>query len=241
MAGASLFGSRIVKSRTTWVTGAVLLFTVLLIVLRLVVSAYRERAAVEAIRAAGGRVELVYRGSHNRVQTAIAGLLPTMWRIGIFDHATIVSDQSSIRDARKAAIFAQHLPYLPELAHLQLRGPPIDDRHCSALQNSYSLWSLGLDDTSITDAGIESIGRLKHLRSLSLTGARISDRALEVLARLPAIESLSLDDTDITDAGLEKLSQLKSLRQLSISQTDTSDAAIDRLHDAIPGVQITDD
>ncbi len=70
-----------------------------------------------------------------------------------------------------------------------------------------------------TDAGLEHLERLVHLRELSLDSAQITDAGLEHLKSLSALRKLDLNGTKVTDAGLKALSGLNWLSELGLNET----------------------
>lgn len=122
-----------------------------------------------------------------------------------------------------------------------------EDRHLPPLRALSNLTSLMLEDTQVTDYGMEIIGQWKRLRLLAvytdkqsrritdrglaaisglteledlcLRGMHITDAASHYLRCFPHLEQLDLSATEITDAALADISQLKKLRELSLSDT----------------------
>jgi len=102
----------------------------------------------------------------------------------------------------------------PGLDHLQpdrlnvlcLRRTPIDDplleRHVARMSN---LTTLNLDGTPVTDAGMQTIGKLEKLQGLTLIGTKITDAGLEKLKSLSNLTELLLQGTGVTAAGVAKL------------------------------------
>ena len=75
---------------------------------------------------------------------------------------------------------------------------------------------LSLNNSGVTDKGMEHLKELRSLRALELSGELfIGNAGLAVLKDLPALEYLDLD-TGATDAGFKDLGQLASLRWLRI-------------------------
>jgi hypothetical protein len=80
----------------------------------------------------------------------------------------------------------------------------------------YSLY----DESRIaTDADLEYIGDLTHLKHLILHYTSITDKTLERLHGLANLEELTLDNTKITDDGLKTLRDLPRLRCISLDDT----------------------
>jgi hypothetical protein len=78
----------------------------------------------------------------------------------------------------------------------------------------------------LSDDGARHLARLPRLRHLNLMGCGITDRGLEVLKTLPALETLVLTWTSITDAGAAYLSACEHLRKVDLSGTASGDGAI---------------
>jgi hypothetical protein len=65
---------------------------------------------------------------------------------------------------------------------------------------------LGLIDTGITDAGLQTVGQILTLKELKLSGIgfqmNISDKGLRYLSGLKQLEKLSVRKTDVTKQGI---------------------------------------
>ena len=141
---------------------------------------------------------------------------------------------------------------LPKLNNLQMGARGITEAGLARLAESKSLGCLGLADTSIadlrplsprlhaistlwmenshlTDAGIELLSREIRLTDLTISGSRVTDAGLDHLASLTSLWRLRLDRSAITDAGLARLKSLKSLETLSLTETMLTDSAVETL------------
>ena len=78
------------------------------------------------------------------------------------------------------------------------------------------LRSLRLDDTRITDTGVENICTLRGLESLSLGGTNITDVSLQAIARIPSLTYLDLRDAKVTSGAVAALTCQRE--HLEISQ-----------------------
>lgn len=94
------------------------------------------------------------------------------------------------------------LPSLAQLQRLWLDDTRITDKGLQHLEHCRSLTHLWLDGTSVTDEGLAHIGKLTQLKSLSLQRTGVTDSGLAQLAPLRQIESLRLDGTSCTFAGV---------------------------------------
>lgn len=89
---------------------------------------------------------------------------------------------------------------------------------------------------SISDAGVEHLRSLNHLKFVTLKSARLSDTSLSYFSGLNRLRILSIgtasgeSDFEITDAGLEHLRELTDLTTLSINQASSfTDAGLQNL------------
>ena len=123
-------------------------------------------------------------------------------------------------------------------------------RHAArrAAQRSASLYLLRAID--LTDAGVDGLLKLTHLRKLTIIDDdQLTDRALATIGRLSQLELLRLDiPRDATDKGLAELANLKNLTDLRLCfRGDIHDylgdhitrAGIESLRRAMPHCQIT--
>jgi hypothetical protein len=82
-----------------------------------------------------------------------------------------------------------------------------------------------------TNAALQHVKRLTHLRELRLDGIQIADDGLKYLQGMSSLERLDLPGTGITDQGLGYLSKLKNLRALSIKGNRITDAGLTHLQE----------
>ncbi len=99
------------------------------------------------------------------------------------------------------------------MVHLQQRGVHDDD--LLVLEDLPAIERLYLPgNPKITDAGLDHLRGLKHLRRLSLWGTGITDQGLAKLSHLKELEALDIKDTQVTQTGLARLAQLPKLTEL---------------------------
>ena len=84
---------------------------------------------------------------------------------------------------------------------------------------------LGLSNTRVTDAGMDTLSRMQRLRELYLNGTPVTDAGLEKLRGLP-LEMLYLSDTKVTDAGLATLGTMSRLDSIYLDTTEIGDAGL---------------
>jgi len=99
------------------------------------------------------------------------------------------------------------------------------------------LW-LDLGGTEVTDAGLESIGRLPHVVRLDLSRTAVTDEGVAHLTGLAYLESLNLYGTRVGDEGIEHLESLPRLRSLYVWQTATTPAGVERLSVVLPDLEV---
>lgn len=83
--------------------------------------------------------------------------------------------------------------------------------------------------SKVTDAQLETIAKIKHMRALSLFGTGISDRGLKHLRGLDELEWIDLDCVQISDAGIDFVSSNPNLSAISLFATTVSDKAVAKL------------
>lgn len=117
----------------------------------------------------------------------------------------------------------------------------------------WSVSSIALRYSGVTDAQLKRIGEFKNLRSLSLEGNPVTDETLALISNVQRLEQVDLSDTNIgdgglihlvdavnlnhlclrgtfiTDRGLSNLGNLRSLGYVDLSDTDVSDAGLEKL------------
>ncbi len=141
---------------------------------------------------------------------------------------------------------------LPKLYNFMIGGRGITEAGLARIAESKSLACLRLADTSIadlrplsprlhaistlwmenshlTDAGIEPLSREIRLTDLTIAGSRMTDAGLNHLASLTSLSRLRLDRSAITDAGLARLKSLKLLETLSLTETKLTDSSVETL------------
>ena len=74
---------------------------------------------------------------------------------------------------------------------------------------------IDLEDTKVTDAGLECLMGLSNLDWLNLSGTAVTDGGLKHLEGLSKLTSLDLEGISVTDAGIEHLKGLDNLQSLS--------------------------
>ena len=85
---------------------------------------------------------------------------------------------------------------------------------------------------------VPHLRRLSKITGLHLQNTRITDRGLEPLMGMSNIVSLNLEGTAISDRGLDTLETIRSLRHLILTGTRVSDDGILALKQALPKLHV---
>lgn len=78
--------------------------------------------------------------------------------------------------------------------------------------------------TSVTDAGLATLGKFSHLRALHLDGTDITGSGLANLTQLTQLNYLNLSGTKVTQASIAPLTAMKNLRHLYLYDTPAQPA-----------------
>ena len=120
-------------------------------------------------------------------------------------------------------VSAQGLQKLEAMPNVEIVAINFDagatDQALKVLDGSQKIRALTLrrsEESSITDAGLEIIGRVANLERLDLGYIPITDKGIKHLLKLKKLKVLSLSGTRITNTTLEDLDQLQSLTRLHI-------------------------
>jgi len=123
------------------------------------------------------------------------------------------------------------------LAHFQSLG----GCHCERqLADGRELILIQLRDSTIRD---EDLAMLEHLANqvdlVGLENMSVTDAGLTHLCRLPKLDNIDLANTEITDAGLDILSSIKTLECLCVENTSVTRSGVERFEAAVPGCYVT--
>ena len=116
---------------------------------------------------------------------------------------------------------------LPQLTWLDLYGAKITDRGLIPLLNCFSLATLRLRGTSVTSEGLATISQLSKLTDLELSVLPITSQSLTQLQKLRSLRHLSLSAClQLTDECGAVLAQMPALETLDLSGTPIGDRAV---------------
>jgi hypothetical protein len=129
------------------------------------------------------------------------------------------------------------------LVHLDLSGcDGLTDAKVKQIAAFKQLTSLGLANTTVTNAGLAELPSLERLETLNLHHCfNLTGRGLKELARCPRLQNLYLCGcTRLSDADIRELGGLKHLRQLDLRLCERlSQKAIDDLQSKLPECKIS--
>lgn len=103
---------------------------------------------------------------------------------------------------------------------------PVTDAGLDCLKGLPHLRSLNLNHTSVTDAGLEHLKGLTNLQVLDLFDTAVTGVGLK---HRTSLHHLDLGLTKVTDAGLESLKPLTQLQFLNLDGTQVTDSGLEHL------------
>jgi len=124
-----------------------------------------------------------------------------------------------------------HLARAARLANLDLRNPGISDAALESIGKIQTLENLSLDGDAestdlITNKGMAHLARLGRLSMLSVMGRRIDDAGGVEFSKLKNLSYLSLEFTSILGPGLAPLCSLKKLRRFTANDSLLEDTGL---------------
>lgn len=122
-----------------------------------------------------------------------------------------------------------YLTRFDRLRTLQLSGTAITDAGLDSVGKLTSLEQLYLDQTEVTDAGIAKLAGLEQLDLLILEGTRVTGGCLDTLKKLPALRTISLSRCKVNDKQVETCRGMNELEVLNLSYTQVTGATFDTL------------
>ncbi len=130
--------------------------------------------------------------------------------------------------------------FFSDVLQAWLNDTDITDNGLEQIKSFTHLQLLSLQRTPITDAGLKHIKGLMRLQSLYLDNTRVTDAGLENVQDLTQLQDLQLEFTLITGSGLDHLRGLSQLRLLDIRYTNVSHADARKLQRALPNCRIAE-
>ena len=124
------------------------------------------------------------------------------------------------------------------VTQVMLNNSGISDVGLEHLTGLTQLQTLSLQDTKVSDAGLEHLKGLTQLQELGLEATKVSDSGLEHLKGLTQLQRLDVGYTKVSDAGLDYLKGLTQLQVLWLHGTNVSDKGVKKLQQALPNCHI---
>jgi hypothetical protein len=141
-------------------------------------------------------------------------------------------------DSRITAEGLKHLASLPNLEHLRLRGPGVDDAALAEIAKLTGLRFLNVPRASFSDAGIAHLAGHPRLELLRFGSPQVTDAGLQALREMPALTQLHLIGLSLSDAALAELARIDQLQSLYVDDIAFSDAAWEALFAARPRLHV---
>jgi hypothetical protein len=196
--------------------------------------ARRQREAIAAIEAAGGRVLYDYEIDASRHRIPNAQPKGPAWLRRLLGD-DFLSEVAYVCINHKAGL--EHLKGLPQVREAHLDCDWLTDGYLECLKGLTRLEELSLRSSKVTDAGLEHLEGLTSLKVLDLDDTSITDAGLEHIKALTQLESVSLGRR-ITDDGLDRLKQLSKLRYIFLSNSEVTFQGERMLREARPDCYI---
>ena len=185
------------------------------------ITADPNRRFAEKVLELGGIV-VTYQGSE---VVRDANQLPDEFRFQTIDF----SNNPKVTDDQLASL--HDLQPLLNAYDVGLQGTPITNSGIAHL-SGFSVNTLTLSYTAISDDGVAHLARLGEVSNLSLDRTKVTDVGLEAIASselLIGMQGLGLRGTTITDAGLRHVGRLSKLKTLSIGGTKITDEGLSHI------------
>jgi hypothetical protein len=208
--------------------------------------AHRQRAAVAAIRSAGGTV---YYPRDREIQSAVMdpaemarGSLRPAVRDWVESHLGVdFVDRPTHFNINVNFLLGKFdfeseptdatLSYLRGLEpkNLALKSTEFTDAGLTRLCNIRSLEDFRLHAPKVTDDGLHWLKDAHELKRLNLATTGVTNATPAAIAEDRGLTDLCLAETNISDIGLQYLSELKNLRSLYLADTRISGAGLRHL------------
>lgn len=131
----------------------------------------------------------------------------------------------------------KHIPGIPlhvQQVRFRLYDHVTDDHLVRMVTGIKSIGQLDLDETDITNAGIEELVKLDYITELRLKGCRtITNDAMPIICNIKGLELLHLIGTSITTEGFGNIGKLTSLKKLLI-RADREDPLLEEIYVNLP-------
>ena len=184
-----------------------------------------QREAVAAIVRVGGSVVYDYQWPDYDAKPPGPAWLRGLIGRDYFDTVVFVNADTPKADD---AVVAQ-IGRLDRLRALGLQGSTVTDAGLAGLSGLRELRTLHLRAANVDGSGFRHLSGLRELRNLHLRKTPITDANLAHLVPLTAIENLSFQETRVGDAGMAQVARMVGLKQLTLGSSDVGDAGLREL------------
>jgi hypothetical protein len=117
-----------------------------------------------------------------------------------------------------------------DVVFVDVRGTDADDELLAQVAHFHQLEILYMGETSITDAGLGHLSKLRHLGELGVENTRVGDAGIASISRMTNLVYLSLRGTQVSDVALRHLQGLVNLESLNLSNTRISNQGLRELN-----------
>ena len=200
--------------------------------------------AVQAQQRLEAAIDEVRGGRSSEIDVREMGPLP---REAIAKIATVPGlrslnlDRSQVDDLTLRQILGGQ----PLLRELSVSKTETTDGSLSEIAQLDQLEFLRLDQTLVTDAGLEALAAdadsLSRLSNVSLWRTYVTDSGAAALGKLSSLRTLSLDETRVGDASLQTLAGVTTLRELRVGGTGVTPSGVASFRAKRPEVRLFHD
>lgn len=162
-----------------------------------------------------------------------------------FDHLEWVSFPRPATD--EVVSRAKEFEQFPEFKSFALYHNALTDESLKHISQCDAVEDLFVNGSEITDTGLSYLTRLPKLQSIRLVGDEdasrmaITDAGMNSLGRVTGLRRLWFKGLPITDAGALSLATLQDLQWLLLRNTDITEQGYEQLCHALPNCLITGD
>lgn len=165
--------------------------------------------------------DLAYHYRSPSVVRSLVGTDVVGWLFGQFPVVYIV-DLRGINSPRKIDEALQVASGFNELTHLVFYQSAVQDHHLKMVRDFFPhLVSLKINDTDITDIGIQHLAGMSDLCHINLQQTQITDASISVFLSLPRLIELNIADTQLTS--VERLDDVYAVTTRLVTRQHTTD------------------
>lgn len=161
---------------------------------------------------------------HYRSPSLVRLLVRTNVVRWLFDQFPVVYvvDLRGINSPRKIDEALQVASGFNELTHLVFYQSAVQDHHLITARDLFPhLVSLKINDTDITDNGIQHLAGMSDLCHINLQQTQVTDASIPVFLNLPRLKELNIADTQLTS--VERLDGLYAVTTRLVTRQHTTD------------------